>query len=233
MTDNARPWWTKYPAEGSVTNRNDPEGRGRIKAIIPGCIEPETPWLEPIGVEGGTANRGSYNPPAVGANVTVMWILGDPTKGRYVAGPWGAPNGVSDAPTNSAVDGDNLQNAVIEDEEWRIERDSRSGSAKLSLFHRGTGLEIVIDGVDEKLYLTTDGATEALVLGTSYRTDEATFLNGFWAAMFAMAQALGASANIAAVNAAGNAAKAAMDIVGGTDIKDDASAYLSDEAFTE
>lgn len=218
------------PYEGTVTRRDDPELRGRIKILIPGLIEPETPdWVLPVGGTGGTAHRGHIEPPDVGANVVVVFIQGSLDKIRYFVGPWGRPGGESDAPTNHAVDGDDRANAVTEDEEWRIERDSREDYKSLTITHRTTDLRVVLEaksGTDRVTIRTAGGqileldgengtfsvsaddggapevfggsgktklgdrdATEKCVLGTTYRSDEATFLNALATAIqvFALA----------------------------------------------
>lgn len=172
------------PYEGLVTKRDDPEKRGRIKLSIPGLIEPETPdWVFPIGVAGGgTAQRGHIEPPDVGANVVVLFVQGNPDKPRYLVGPWGNPGGTSDAPTNHEVEGNDRQNAVTEDEEWRIERDSRSSEKKFTITHRSSDLQIVLEaatGSDNATIRTSAGQTLTLE-GTSQK---ATLDSGFGPAL--------------------------------------------------
>ena len=131
---------------GEVTRRDDPDGLGRVRCLIPGVIEPETRWAFPMGAPGaGTAQRGTFEPPAVGSNVMVQFLLGDPDHPYYQTGPWGDPGGVSDVPTNAEVEGDDRQNAVTECEEWRVERDSREAEKKLTITHRTTDLEITLE----------------------------------------------------------------------------------------
>lgn len=168
------------PYEGSVTKRDDPENRGRVKIYIPGLIEPETPdWVLPIGATGGgTAGRGHIEPPDVGANVVVIFVQGNPDKPRYFVGPWGIPGGTSDAPTNHEVEGDDRQNAVTEDEEWRIERDSRSTEKKLTITHRSSDLQIVLEAkaLTDNVTVRTNGGQKVLLEGTSQK---ATLDSGF------------------------------------------------------
>jgi hypothetical protein len=155
-----------YLYEGTVTRRDDPEGLGRVRLAIPGLIEPETPdWVEPLGVAGGGfAQRGTFEPPAIGANVAVLFKLGEVEHPRYLVGSWGDPGGVSDVPTNAEVEGENRQNAVTEDEEWRIERDSRSAEKRLTITHRTTDLQIVLDATVQDSVIVRTNSGQALEL---------------------------------------------------------------------
>lgn len=160
-----------YLYEGAVTRRDDPEGLGRVKVVIEGLVEPETPnWAEPLGViGGGFAQRGTFEPPAVGANVAVLFKHGEIDHPRYLVGSWGAPQGVSDVPTNAEVEGEDRQNAVTEDEEWRIERDSRQAEKRFTVTHRTTDLELSLDAVSDNATVETDGGQKLELLGTLQR----------------------------------------------------------------
>lgn len=164
-----------YLYEGECTRRDDPDGLGRIRIRIPGMVEPETPqWVEPIGGKcGGFAQRGEYDPPPVGANVAVMFVLGDPDEPRYLVGPWGDPGGVSDVPTGAALgsppEQDDRQASVVEDGEWLITRDSRTAlsgvSPKLELKHKSSGMYLLFDANPTALRVRLDsGAGPALEL---------------------------------------------------------------------
>jgi len=141
---------------GTVIARDDPDGLGRVRVRVPGIVGGESPnWAEPYGgTGGGSAQRGTFDPPAVGANVGVFFRRGDPDFPCYICGPHGAPGGTTDVPTDGEVEGDDRQNAVLEDEEWLIQRDSRSAAVpqRWRVQHKSTGVEIVIDaGAREKL----------------------------------------------------------------------------------
>lgn len=85
---------------GVVTANDDPKMIGRVKARIPGLIEPETRWMFPLGTAGGgDKNMGGFFVPKVGSEVGVFFNQGDPDFPFYVCGHWGAPGGVSDAPS--------------------------------------------------------------------------------------------------------------------------------------
>jgi hypothetical protein len=243
MTNSGR---LPFLYDGEVTNRTDPDGLGRVKIKIEGIVEPETPnWAEPIGVQGGGhANRGTFEPPRIGANVSVMFKHGDPDFPRYMPGPWGAPGGVVDTPTNAAVEDDDRQNAVTEDEEWRVERDSRDTTTKYLIRHRNSDLAVLIDAENDKVLLVREGATEALVLGTTYRTNEAAYLSAIESALGGLVGALAAFDGDATFKAAfgtlastlltaSTTLQTALGSLPSSDMSGDATAYLSDKAFTE
>jgi hypothetical protein len=134
---------------GEVTNRDDPDGLGRVRVLIPAVCEPESAWAFPMGAPGaGTAERGHFEPPAVGANVMVQFLLGDVDHPYYMPGPWGDPEGVSDVPIGGVVEeGENRQRAVTEDAEWLIARDSRSGDDQKQFLieHKDSGLHFELN----------------------------------------------------------------------------------------
>lgn len=170
--------------EGEVTRRDDPDGLGRVKILIPGVVEPETPnWAWPMAAPGsGSAQRGTFEPPAVGANVLVLFKLGERDYPYYMTGPWGEPGGVSDVPTNAEVEDDDRQNAVTEDEEWRIERDSRAGEKRFTTTHRTSDLRLVLEaaaGADNAT-LQTDAGPKVELKGTA---QEANLDSGFGPAL--------------------------------------------------
>lgn len=213
--------------------RDDPDGLGRIKVKIPGLVEPESVnWAYPLGaVGGGNAQRGNFEPPANRSNVGVLFLLGDVDRPFYLTGPWGQPGGQSDVPTGGVVEGDNRQNAVHEDEEWLIERDSRAASKIYRVKHKSSGAEIVISG-DGKVYLGSEGATEALVLGSQYRSAEQSFLNSFHTAVSVFATAAKVSTD-PTLAAAASTLETSLAAISGSDIIGDATAYISDKVFTE
>ena len=83
------------------------------------------------------------------------------------------------------------------------------------------------------MYLTRDDADEALVLGTAYRTAEVNYLSGIHAALVALASSLTSAATFPNINTAGTNLTSALTAITETDIRSDASAYISEKAFTE
>lgn len=79
-----------YLCPGKVTDNADPEALGRVKILIPGIVEPETDWAFPASTfAGGGPQRGAHAVPDIGADVNVMFLLGDPEQPRWFAGHWG------------------------------------------------------------------------------------------------------------------------------------------------
>jgi hypothetical protein len=244
VTDERRTFFGYYL--GEVTNREDPEGRDRIKLRIPGLIEPECPdWAVPLGVpQAGTAQRGGPSgAPAKGATVAVIFEQGEIDKPGYLTGPWGAPGNVSDAPTGSAIEGDDRQNAVIEDPEWLIERDSRTSAQVYRVKHKASGVEVVILGTD-RIELVRTGATEAFVVGTTYRAAEAAYLSSFVSAVQGLVAALNlfeadATFKAAFTTLAGSLTSAATTLstaltpLTTNDMQADPTAHLSTKLFGE
>lgn len=236
-----------YLYEGEVTNRSDPDGLGRVKVRIDGVVEPETPnWAWPMGSPGGGfAQRGTFEPPAVGATVMVQFKLGEVDYPYYATGPWGAPGGTSDVPTDAIVDGEDRQTAVTEDEDWRIVRDSRSVRSRFLIEHKSSGLAFHLDGDTGKLYLVDEAATEALVLGTQYRGAEVAALADLVTALNSVVAALNAfGVDPAFLAAFGTAAGLLTTLAAttypplinaftGSDYAGDATAYISEDSFTE
>lgn len=233
-----------YLYEGECTRRDDPDNLGRIKVLIPGVVEPETPnWAWPMATPGGgAAQRGAYEPPAVGANVIVFFKLGERDYPYYFTGPWGEPAGQSDIPTNSAVEGADRQNAVTEDEEWRIERDSRAGGVKHLLRHRNSSLALLLDADADKVHLSREAAAEAFVRGTTYRSAEASALSTLATKLTAAGTQLDiagtdptlvslASAAAAALKSAGAQLTSAGSTLSSDDMAADPTAYLSEKIF--
>ncbi len=243
-----------YLYDAEVTRRDDPEGLGRVKVRIAGVIEPETPnWAMPCGYPGaGSAQHGHWEPPAVGANVVVFFKLGDVDYPRYIPGPWGDPDGVSDVPTNAEVDGTSgdqatRQNAVTEDEAWRIERDSRNASGEKHRYlirHKDSDQAVLIDADADKVYVTRENAAQAFVRGTEYRAAEAAALADLASKLTAAGGHLNSAgsdltlisvAKVAAgfLVSAGASLTAAGTNLSSADISADVAAYLSERFFGE
>lgn len=70
-------YYGKY--RGSVSDNEDPEGRGRLKLIVPSLFGPDTvtDWALPCLPFGGEAEVGQFTVPSVGALVWVEFEQGD------------------------------------------------------------------------------------------------------------------------------------------------------------
>lgn len=78
---------------GVVVERADPEKLGRVRVRIPGVVEDRSAWALPVGTFGGgfKARRGIKMVPKIGAEVGVLFHLGDLDHPYYFAGNWGRP----------------------------------------------------------------------------------------------------------------------------------------------
>ena len=81
---------------GTVSNRDDPEGWGRVRVEIPGVIDGESAWARPRG-GGGYRRYGKNDVPPLGAEVLVQFVNGRPDWPVYETAGHGAPGGESDA----------------------------------------------------------------------------------------------------------------------------------------
>lgn len=154
---------------GVVMKRDDPIGAGRIIARVDGLYEQGTEWLYPLTQSGGKANRGKFDPPRLGAVVTLWFPLGrTDSRGFYMAGGWGNS---SQVPTGAVVEQDTTR-AVEEDEQWLIARDDRSGKGEYSITHKTAGVSLSLkeDGAvalnGTTITLDSAGAIASGKLGT-------------------------------------------------------------------
>jgi hypothetical protein len=173
--------------DGTVVNNADPEKLGRVRVRIPGLIEPESAWAEPVGKAGGSAQRGEFDVPEVGAFVTVQFLMGNPDRPKYQTGYWGKPGGKTEAPTYladvSAKDAHLVR--VVETKSFDIVMDSRTGKAQMILRFDPAGNGTLIRLKDALIQLGDD-AVQWILLGTEYRKAEDAMLDDIDRAVQAM-----------------------------------------------
>lgn len=145
---------------GTVTDRNDPEGLGRVRVCIPGLVEPHGPWAWPLGTSGGgSKDRGFFAVPEVGADVGVLFHQGDVDSPYYLAGSWGRPGGQSEVPEEARRSPPD--NRVIATETFRVQLDESVGQRKLELTNRKTGDRLTFDA--EANTITLEGTTSITI----------------------------------------------------------------------
>jgi len=140
---------------GHVTDRNDPEGLGRVRFAIPGLVEPFSPWAWPLGTMGGAKNQGFFAVPELGAEVGVLFNQGDVDAPYYLPAQWGKPGGVSEVPEEAQRSPPD--NRVFATSTFRIELDESEGARKLKLTNRKTGDTLLFDA--ETNTITLEGTT--------------------------------------------------------------------------
>lgn len=124
---------------GSVLDRQDPKGLGRVRAKVQGLFEQGTEWLTPLTQSGGSPGKGAFDPPLKNAAIYVFFPLGSVEEGVgfYISGGWGKK---ADIPEGAVVEGDR-QRAVTEDKEWIIARDDRTNSKEYNIKSKAHGTE--------------------------------------------------------------------------------------------
>jgi hypothetical protein len=141
---------------GSVTDRDDPEGLGRVRVRIPGLVEPESAWAWPLGTVGGGGDGcGFFAIPPVGANVVVWFAGGDVDVPLYAAAAWPSPDGRSEVPPEGQA-GPDVR--VMSTPTFAIVLDERPGSEALRLVNRRTGDKVELDAVRNSV--TVQATTE-------------------------------------------------------------------------
>jgi uncharacterized protein involved in type VI secretion and phage assembly len=137
--------------EGYVVDNKDPEGLCRVRICVPNLLPDEgSDWAFPMGNPGaGTAKRGIWDAPEVGAEVYVMFLGGDPDKPRYLTGHWGLKEQVSAVGTAMADAGSpdekisaSIQVKSWETNEFNIVIDERPGKRRLYIHAKEMGQDL-------------------------------------------------------------------------------------------
>lgn len=153
---------------GSVLDNADPLGDGRVRVEVPGYIAPPGLWAEPAAAPGsGTAHRGAFAPPDVGAAVYVMFIGGDIDSPIYFTG--GFPTGTAPGPVGGYVrpldtgmpgtpEEISAEEAhlvkAFESDAWAIVVDDRPGKERLALEMKKNGTRVVLGGGGARLEIS-------------------------------------------------------------------------------
>jgi uncharacterized protein involved in type VI secretion and phage assembly len=160
-------YFGKY--RGQVTDNNDPDNLGRVKASVPRLLgDEETGWALPAFVYGGTSEQGLFAVPDIGAGVWIEFEGGDLSYPIW-SGTWFTSGAIPE----SAQAGKKVfktksgHKMVFDDDGGSIEiTDSNGNSVSMDSntvkITAGGALKVVIDAPQIEL---VDGATSPLVFG--------------------------------------------------------------------
>lgn len=168
---------------GVVVERNDPLKLARVRVRVPGLIQEKSAWALPVGTFGGgyKKRRGFKFVPKIGAEVAVLFHLGDLDHPYYWAGNWGKPNDVTEVPGGGRAapiedelnaEGEELSAEeapdvdAIETDSFVVifdERGGANGKGSLYIRHKLSGDHIEYDG-EQNAWLVK--ATQAITLNS-------------------------------------------------------------------
>lgn len=169
-------YFGRYAA--TVTDNADPRSLGRVRFRIEGLIDsPGSGWAFPVGGarSSGSAQRGGFDVPEIGATVLASFLAGDVDQPIY-EGAW---PGAGEAPTGVPAPADASKVQIFESPQFLLTLDSRSGSPAASLVDKASGEKIVltpgaiqIEGPN--VTVGAANAAQAMFLAETYRQAEAT-----------------------------------------------------------
>lgn len=159
-----------YLIPGTVLDRQDPLGAGRVRLFVESLFEQGTPWLSPLQLGGGSARRGNFDPPLTNARAVAWFPLGKKGPGYYLSSAW---LNKLEVPLDAEVELETTR-SVAEDGQWLITRDDRAGRGEYQIKHKkeGTYIQLNEDGsivLEAKAGKLNAAASEAIVLGDSLK----------------------------------------------------------------
>lgn len=145
-------YYGKY--RGSVTDNQDPDGRGRLKLQVPSLLgDQATDWALPCFPFGGTDQVGAYLVPELGATVWVEFEQGDLSYPIWVGTYW---TGGAAAPADKPE-----KRAIKTPFGHSLELDDTDSSQAIRLIHGGDGNPSAV--IDEKGSITLTDKNGSLV----------------------------------------------------------------------
>jgi hypothetical protein len=183
---------------GVVIDRNDPRKLARVRVRVPGLIDEKSPWALPLGTFGGgyKVRRGFKFVPKVGAEIAVLFKMGDLDHPYYWAGNWGLPEDLTEVPGGGKsppiadelnAEGEDItaeeapQIDTIETDSFLISFDERNGSeGKGSLYirHKLSGDHVEYDGGSNAWIVKATQAVELQSDGVINITANQVAING-------------------------------------------------------
>ncbi|MFI6324348.1 phage baseplate assembly protein V [Nonomuraea sp. NPDC050556] len=186
-----RQFFGKY--RGLVVDNADPERLGRLRLRVPSVTGPEavTGWATPCVPYGGMADQGMLFVPATGAGVWVEYEEGDLEFPIWVGTFWSKPDGATELPKTGGSAQDPPTRKIIRTAKGHtIEFEDKDSEELVTITEAAHGNVIMMDqdGITIKtsgtqvkvgtggVLIGGSGATEALVLGTRFQTQVASFM---------------------------------------------------------
>jgi uncharacterized protein involved in type VI secretion and phage assembly len=154
---------------GQVTDNNDPDNIGRIKAKVPRVLgDEETGWALPAFIYGGASEQGLFALPDVGAGVWIEFEGGDLSYPVWT-GTWYTSGAIPESaqPGKKVFKTKSGHKIVLDDDGGTVEvTDSNANTVAMDAntikIAAGNATTIVIDAPQIQL---VDGASHALVFG--------------------------------------------------------------------
>jgi hypothetical protein len=140
---------------GFVTDNNDPLGLGRVRARVPGLLEPTSPWLEPK-LPGIGSGVGLWAVPPRGARVVVTLNAGGRSTERGFYAPVG-PSRAEDLP-DEIVDDDgrgSVDAIAMFSDRYVVILDDRSDRRSAAILDRQRGDVLRLDGTDISIQISS------------------------------------------------------------------------------
>jgi uncharacterized protein involved in type VI secretion and phage assembly len=154
---------------GQVTDNNDPDNLGRIKAKVPRVLsDEESGWALPAFIYGGSSEQGLFALPDVGAGVWIEFEGGDLSYPVWT-GTWYTSGAIPESaqPGKKVLKTKSGHKIVLDDDGGTLEvTDSNANTVTMDAntikIAAGNATTIVVDAPQIQL---VDGASHALVFG--------------------------------------------------------------------
>ena len=157
-------YFGKY--RGQVTDNDDPDNLGRVKAKVPRVLgDEETGWALPAFIYGGASEQGFYAVPDVGAGVWVEFEGGDLSYPIW-SGTWFTTGAIPESatPGKKVLKTKSGHKIVLDDDEGTLEMTDSNGNtvtmdSDTIRIAAGSALKIIVDA---PLIELVDGALAPL-----------------------------------------------------------------------
>jgi Type VI secretion system/phage-baseplate injector OB domain len=161
---------------GIVLERDDPLKLGRVRVQIPGLVDEGTAWALPLTFGGGTKQRGAIFTPPLGAEVGVLFRMGDIDQPYYLGGNLGVGEELT------GTDGHPDAHA-IETEHYVVLIDDRPESKSVTFLDKASGDCIQLNGVQRAITIKATSLVTIEAQGFIHINGLEVFINGIQAGL--------------------------------------------------